>query len=90
MIELIVGAAVAVIGFSKSRAFVKRRLRYVEAVQKPTAPVLSGAAAAVVAAPVVALVPFIGAPVALALGLAVGAGTHAGARDIRQGNTSDD
>jgi len=90
MIELIVAAAAAVGGFVKMRDFVKRRLRYVEAVQKPTTPVLTGAAAAVIAAPVVALVPLIGPPVALALGLGVGAGTHMGARDIREGRASDD
>lgn len=89
MIELLVGAAAVIIGFQKTRSFVKRRLRYVEAVQKPTAPVLSGAAAAVVAAPIVALVPLIGPPVAIALGIAVGAGTHAGAKDIREGRASD-
>ena len=90
MIELIVGAAAAFIGFTKTRSFVKRRLRYVEAVQKPTAPVLSGAATAVAAAPLVAVIPLIGPPVAIALGLAVGAGTYAGAKDIREGRASDD
>lgn len=85
MIELIIGAAAAVGGFVKVRSFVNRRLRYVDAVQKPTASVLAGAAAAVVAAPVVALLPLIGAPAAIALGLGVGAGTHAGAKDIRDG-----
>lgn len=84
MIELIVGAAAAVGGFVKVRSFVKRRLRYVDAVQKPTTPVLAGAAATVAAAPLVALLPFIGAPAAIALGLGVGAGAHAGAKDIRE------
>jgi hypothetical protein len=85
MIELIVGAAAAYAGFQQARAFVTRRLRYVEAVQKGTAPVLAGGAAAVLAAPLVAVIPFIGAPVALALGLGVGAGTHMGAKKIREG-----
>lgn len=87
MIELIVGAAAAIGGFTQVRSFVKRRLRYVDSVQKPTTPLIAGAAATVVAAPVVAVLPFIGVPVALALGLGVGAGTRAGLSDIREGRT---
>lgn len=84
-IGLIVAGAAAVAGYVKSRSFVRRRLRYVDAVQKSAIPVVAGAAAAVVAAPVVAVLPIIGAPAAIALGVGVGAGTHAGAKDIRTG-----
>lgn len=87
MFELIgfmvaVGAAVG--GYARTRSYVKRRLRYVEAVQKGTAPVIAGAAATIIAAPVVALLPIVTGAAAIALGLGVGAGTHAGARDIRE------
>jgi len=85
VIGLVVGGAAAVYGYIQSRSFVKRRLRYVDSIQKSAIPVLAGAAAAIVAAPVVALLPLIGPPAAIAFGLAVGAGTHAGARDIRDG-----
>ncbi len=85
IIALGVAAAAAAGGYIKSRSFVRRRLRYVEAVQKISAPVLAGAVAAVIAAPVVALLPIVGASTAIALGLGVGVGTHAGARDIRDG-----
>jgi len=85
MIGLIVAGAVAVGGFVKTRSFVKRRLRYVDGVQKSAIPVLAGAAAAIVAAPVVALLPIVGAPAALALGAGVGFGTRAGVQDIRNG-----
>jgi hypothetical protein len=85
VIGLVVGGAAAVAGYIKSRSFVKRRLRYVDSIQKSSVPILAGAAAAIVAAPVVALLPLIGGPAAIAFGLAVGAGTHAGAKDIRDG-----
>ena len=51
MIGLIVTAAALVGGFVASRDFVRRRLRYVDAVKKPAVPLLAGAAAAVVAWP---------------------------------------
>jgi hypothetical protein len=75
------GAAGA--GYVGTRRFVKRRLRFVDEVQKPTAAVVAGTVAVLVAAPVVALLPFVGAGTALLFGAAVGAGTRAGARAIR-------
>lgn len=88
MIELglIIAGAAAVGGYFKTKSFVKRRLRYVDAVQKSAAPVIAGAAAAAVAAPIVALLPIVGAPAALALGAGVGLGTRAGVQDIRSGD----
>ena len=88
LISLVIAGAAAIGGFTQSRAFVKRRLRYVDAVQKGTAPVLAGAAAAIVAAPFTAL-PLITAATAILLGVGVGAGTHAGAKDIREGRADE-
>jgi hypothetical protein len=88
MIELIaVGAAVSacVGGYVKVRQFVRRRLRFVDAVQSPGAPIAAGAAAALAAAPVVWVLPVIGAGAALAFGAGVGLGVRRGARDIRDG-----
>lgn len=85
LIGLIVTGVATVGGYFKTRQFVKRRLRYVDAVQNSAAPVLAGAAAAVVAAPIVALLPIIGAPTAIAIGAGVGLGTRAGVRQIRSG-----
>lgn len=85
LIGLVVTGVVTVGGYFKTRQFVKRRLRYVDAVQKSSAPVIAGAAAAAVAWPVVAVLPIIGVPTALALGAGVGLGTRAGAREIRDG-----
>jgi hypothetical protein len=74
------GAAGA--GFVGSKRFVKDRLRYVDAVRKPSAAFIAGGVATLAAVPVVALVPFIGGGTALLFGLAVGAGTRAGARAL--------
>ena len=80
MIELLVAAGAAGVGFVRSRGFVGDRLRYVDAVRTPAAPVVAGVAATVVAAAVVSVVPFIGAVTAVAFGAAVGLGTRAGVR----------
>ncbi len=78
MIGLIVTAAALVGGFVASRDFVRRRLRYVDAVKKPAMPLLAGAAAAVVAWPVVALLPIVTVGTAVALGVGVAGGVASG------------
>lgn len=87
MVELLIVGAVAggssVFGYLKSRRFVRERLRFVDAVQKPVAPLVAGLAAAAVAAPVVWLLPVLGAGTALVFGAGVGAGVAAGIRDTR-------
>ena len=91
MLELIalgMTAAAAVIGFVGTRGFVRDRLRFVDAVQKGSAPWVAGIVAALVAVPVVALVPLVGIGTALIFGLSVGAGVAVGARDIRSGTTT--
>ena len=84
LIGLIATGAATAGGYFQSRGFVRRRLKYVDLVQKAGAPVIAGAAAAVVAAPVVALLPLVGAGTALLFGAGVGAGVAAGAKDIRR------
>lgn len=84
LIALAITLAAIVIGYTQSRRFVRSRLRFVDAVQTMKAPLIAGLGAALVAAPVVALVPLIGAGTAICFGVAVGAGVAAGARDIRQ------
>jgi hypothetical protein len=87
MLELLamLGAAGAAgIGYVRSRSFVARRLRYVDAIQTPAAPFVAGAAAAAVAMPVVWVVPLIGGGTALLFGAAVGLGTRVGIRRIRK------
>jgi hypothetical protein len=85
LIGLLVTGFVGVGGYIRSRDFVHHRLRYVDRVQQPAAPFVAGTAAAIVALPLVAVIPLIGVGTALVFGAAVGAGTRAGAFRIRSG-----
>lgn len=88
MIELLIlGAAVGGIGagYVKARRFVRERLRFVDAVQRPVVPVLAGGMAALVAAPVVWLLPVVGAGTALLFGAGMGLAVSHGAKDVRDG-----
>jgi hypothetical protein len=84
MFELI-GAAVAVgagiAGYVTSRDFTKRRLRFVDAVHKARAPVIAGLGAALIAAPVVWVLPVVGAGTALLLGAGVGLGVRSAQKE---------
>ena len=75
----------AIVGYFASRRFVSERLRYVDAVQRPFIPIVAGIGAALLAAPVVWLLPLFGAGTALIFGASVGAGVSAGRREIRRG-----
>jgi hypothetical protein len=76
--------AVTLFGYLKSRQFVRDRLRFVDAAHKPTAPLVAGAAAAAVAAPVVWLLPVVTWATAAIFGVGVGWGVHHGSRDVRK------
>jgi len=87
MLELLFAAgtgAATLFGYLKARQFVRERLRFVDAAHKPTAPVLAGIAATAIAAPVVWLLPIVGAPAAVIFGVGVGWGVHHGSRDARK------
>jgi hypothetical protein len=84
LLGLVASGTAAAVGYLRSRDFVARRLRYVDAIQTPAAPFVAGAAAAAVAMPVVWVVPLIGGGTALLFGAAVGLGTRVGIRRIRK------
>jgi len=84
ILGLLVAGGAAVGGYIKTRSFVARRLRYVDSVQKSAAPWIAGTVAGAAVLPFTVL-PLIGAGTVLAVGAAVGAGTAAGARAIREG-----
>jgi hypothetical protein len=87
MLELVGFAAAwsaAIIGFVKTREFVRNRLRYVDAVHRTSAPLKAGGAALLLATPIVLPLPVVGVPTAILFGVAVGAGVVAGRRDIRR------
>jgi hypothetical protein len=83
-VALIITAGTAGAGYVGSKRFVQQRLRFVDEVQKPAAAVVAGAVATLAAAPVVALLPLVGTGTALVFGLAVYAGTRAGAKAIKR------
>lgn len=83
LIAFAVTLAVTGFGYLQTRAFVRRRLAYVDAVQNAAAPFIAGAAAFAVAVPVVGLLPLIGGGTAVLFGAGVGAGVAAGARENR-------
>ncbi len=84
LIVLLVAGAATFFGFRQTRHFVRRRLRYVDSVHSLGAPWIAGTAAVLVAAPVVLVLPFVGAGTALLFGLGVGSGFAAGAKDINR------
>ena len=77
MLGLIVAAAALVGGFVVTRDFVRRRLRYVDAVKRPSAPLIAGAAAVAVALPV-AFLPVVTVGTAVALGVGGASGVASG------------
>lgn len=77
LLWLAITAAALIGGFVVTRDFVRRRLRYVDAVRKPSAPLIAGAVAAAVALPVAAL-PVVTIGTAVAFGLGVAGGVASG------------
>jgi hypothetical protein len=77
MLGLAVAAAALIGGFIVSRNFVRRRLRFVDAVQRPSAPLIAGVAVAAVALPI-ALLPVVTVGTAVALGVGVAGGVASG------------
>jgi len=90
MLELVVAGVLGVAGHLKSRDFVQKRLRYTNLVEKPALGLAVGVAAAVLAAPIVAVLPVLGAGTAIAVGAGVGTGVALGAARARKGGFSDD
>jgi hypothetical protein len=83
LIGLGMTGAAAVTGYVSSRSFVRNRLRFVDAVHSRITPWIAGLGAAVVAAPVVWLLPLVGTGTALLFGASVGVGVARGAKDAR-------
>ncbi len=90
IIGVVAAGAAAVAGHVKSKDFVAKRLRFTSLVENPALGVFAGVAAAVLAAPVVAIVPFVGVGTALAFGVGVGTGVALGAGRARSGSSGDD
>lgn len=85
LIGLAMTGAAAIAGYVTSRGFVRTRLRFVDSIQRRPVPWIAGATAAIVAAPVVWLLPLVGTGTALIFGASVGAGLARGAKEARSG-----
>lgn len=83
IITLVAASAATLFGYVQSRRFVRNKLRYVDKVHGGAVPVIAGTAALLVAAPVVAILPLVGAGTAILFGVGVGTGVAAGRSDIR-------
>lgn len=84
LIALGIAGVTGVYGHIASRKFVGRRLRYTDLVEKPMLGLWAGVATMVVAAPVVTLLPIVGAGTALAAGIGVGTGVSMGVGDAKK------
>src|SRR2546427_3038384 len=73
------GVAAAGGGFVAARQFVSRRLRFVDAVHRPAAPIIAGVGAVALAAPI-ALLPVVTLGTAIAFGVGVAGGGARGRR----------
>lgn len=71
-------------GFVCVRRFVKGRMRYVDALQRPYVPLAAGVGAALVAAPLVGVLPIVGGASAALFGVGVGLGVASGRKEIKQ------
>lgn len=85
----IIGLALAltagVFAFGFARGFVRRRLRFVDAVKGPLVPLLAGLGAMVVAWPLTIL-PLITGFTAAAVGVGAGFGTASGVKALKRGD----
>lgn len=87
MLQLLITLAAGVVGFVITRGFIRRRLRFVDAIHSPVAPFVAGAIATVVAWPA-AVLPFVTFATALTFGLGTALGTASGSRAVRDASTA--
>jgi hypothetical protein len=79
-----IAGVVGVYGHIKSRKFVGKRLRYTNLVEKPLLGLWAGVGATVIAAPIVAVLPLVGAGTAIAVGAGIGTGVALGVKDSKE------
>jgi hypothetical protein len=83
MLPLLITLTAGAISFILTRNFVRRRLRFVDAVHSPFAPLITGILAAMVAWPAV-LLPMVSLTTAIVFGIGAGLGTASGAWALRR------
>jgi hypothetical protein len=85
IISLALALTAGVFTFGFARGFVRRRLRFVDAVRSPLAPILAAVGVAIVALPLT-LLPLITGFTAAVVGLAAGFGTASGVKALKRGD----
>lgn len=94
MLSMIAAGAAGIFGHQKTKDFVRRRLRFTKAVEKPGIGLFTGAATFIVTGAAVTALPFVGIGAGLAVGigagLGVGTGVARGAAQARDGWHPDD
>ncbi len=79
-----IAAVAGIVGHTRTRSFVGRRLRFTPIVEKPYLGLAVGVTATLVATPVVGLIPLVGLGTAVAFGTGVGTGAALGAKDAKR------
>jgi hypothetical protein len=86
ILELLLAGGIAYGGYKYTKKFVVKKLRFVPKARKKAAPWLAGAGAIMLAAPVAAALPLIGAFTAAAFGAGVAGGIVAGDKELDRTN----
>ena len=84
LIATVIAGAAGVLVHMKSRYFVMQKLRYTSIVDKPMLGVWFGIGTTIVVAPIVAVLPIVGAGTAIAVGIGVGTGVAMGVKDSKR------
>ena len=82
---LILTAAAGILSFGFARGFVRRRLRFVDAIRSPGIPVLAAVVAGLLVLPLT-LLPLISGVTAAVVGLGAGLGTRSGVKALQRGD----
>ena len=85
MLPILLTLAAGIAGYVVARNFVRSRLRFVDAIQSPWAPISAGILAFLFAWPL-ALLPLVSVAPAVVFGIGIGLGTATGARHVRRGD----
>jgi hypothetical protein len=83
MIQLLLTLAAGLGGYLMARKFVQRRLRFVDAIQSPYAPIVAGVLGATLVMPFT-LLHFVSTVTAIVFGVGTAMGTASAARAIRR------
>lgn len=85
IIYLLSIVAAAAAGFVLARTFVRRRLRFVDAIRSPIAPWVAGLGAALIVWPA-ALLPLVTHTTTALFGVGAGLGTASGVKALKRGD----